>query len=104
MGSLNRNNKNCDISAGEDEWIRDIFINNMKNFDMQRNLLVETFTPLEALSVALIDEKGMENNMRMKNSFKSNGLSVHKLQKTQFMHQLNTKNILSDFLILVVQM
>ena len=49
--------KKGDISAGEDEWTRDIFINNMKNTDFQRKLLTETLAPLEALNVALIDQK-----------------------------------------------
>ena len=53
--------KKVDISAGEDEWIRDIFINNMKHSFIQRKLLTEILPPLEALNVALIDEKGITN-------------------------------------------
>ena len=34
--------KKCDITAVGEEWIRDIFINNMKNYDIQRKLLTET--------------------------------------------------------------
>ena len=33
--------KKCDITAGGEEWIRNIFINNMKNYDIQRKLLTE---------------------------------------------------------------
>ena len=36
-GALAEMAKKCDITAGEEEWIRDIFINNMKNYDIQRN-------------------------------------------------------------------
>ena len=44
------------IAAGEEEWIRDFFINNMKNYDIQRKLLTEILPPREALNVELIDE------------------------------------------------
>ena len=71
-------NKKCDIGAGEEEWIIDIFINNMKNYDIQRKLLTETLLPREALNVALIDEKGILNHFKLTNNFISNGSSVHK--------------------------
>ena len=47
----------------------------MKNSDIQRKLLTETLAPLEALNVALIDEKGITNHMKMTSTFKSNGYS-----------------------------
>ena len=56
-GALAKIAKKCDIAAGEEEWIRDIFINNMKNYEIQRELLTQTLPPREALKVALIDEK-----------------------------------------------
>ena len=77
-GALAEIAKRCDIHTGEDEWIRDIFINNMKNSDIQRKLLTETLPPLEALNVALIDEKGITNHNKMTNAFKSNGYSSNK--------------------------
>ena len=70
--------KRCDIPTGEDEWIRDIFINNMKNSDIQRKLLTENLPPLEAFNVALIEEKGITNHIKMTNTFKSNGYSSNK--------------------------
>ena len=77
-GALAEMVKKCDIAAGEEEWIRDIIINNMQNYDIQRKLLTETLPPREALNVALIDEKGILNHLKLTNSFKSNGSSVHK--------------------------
>ena len=77
-GALAEMAKKCDIAAGEEEWIRDIFINNMKNYDIQRKLLTETLPPREALNVALIDEKEILNHLKLTNNFKSNGSSVHK--------------------------
>ena len=69
--------KKCDISAGENEWIRDIFIISMTNSDIQRKLPRETRPPLEALNVALIDEKGI-TKMKMTNIFKSKRSSLNK--------------------------
>ena len=70
--------KRCDIPTEEDEWIRGTFINNMKNSDIQRKLLTETLPPLEASNVALIDEKGITNHIKMTSTFKSNGYSSNK--------------------------
>ena len=41
----------------------------MKNSDIQRKLLTETLQILEALNVALIDEKGITNHIKMTKSF-----------------------------------
>ena len=77
-GALAEMAKQWDIAAGEEEWIRHIFINKMKNYDIQRKLLTETLPPREALTVALIDEKRILNHLKLTNNFKSNGSSVHK--------------------------
>ena len=74
-GALAEMAKRCDIPTGEDEWVRDIFINKMKNSEFQRKLLTETLPHLEALNVALIDEKGITNHMKMTSTFKYNGYS-----------------------------
>ena len=54
-GALAKMAKNCDKSAGEDEWIRYIFINNIKSSDIQPKFLTKNLPPWEALNVALID-------------------------------------------------
>ena len=77
-GALAEIAKKCDIAAGEEEWIRDIFINNMKNYDIQRKLLTKTLPPRKALNVALIDEKGTLNHLKLTNNFKFNGSTVHR--------------------------
>ena len=77
-GALAEMAKKCDITAGEEEWIRDIFINNMRNYDIQRKILTETLPPREALNVALIDEKRILNHLKLTNNFESNGPTVHK--------------------------
>ena len=81
-GALAEMARKCDIAAGEEEWIRDTFINNMKNYDIQRKLLTETLPPREAQNIAIIDEKEILNHLKLTNNFnnfKSNGSSVHKL-------------------------
>ena len=70
--------KRCNISTREDEWIREIIFNNMKNSEIQRKLLTETLPPLEALIAALIDGKGTLIHMKMTSTFKSNGYSSNK--------------------------
>ena len=50
----------------------------MKNSDIQRKFLTETLPALEALNMALIDEKGITNHMKMMKTFKSNEPSVNK--------------------------
>ena len=48
----------CNIKESDEaEWIRDIFIYNMKNTDTQRKLLSATVNPSEALNQALIDKR-----------------------------------------------
>ena len=64
--------KKCDIAAGEEEWIRDFFVNNMKNYDIQQKILTEILPTREALNVALIDEKGILNHLKLTINFKSN--------------------------------
>ena len=55
----------------EEEWIRDVFIFNMKKCDLQRRLLSETLNPLDALNQAIIDEKGYYNRLKLTNMIRS---------------------------------
>ena len=50
----------------------------MKNSDIQCKLLTETLPPLEAKNVALIDERGIANHMKVTSNFKSDGFSLIK--------------------------
>ena len=58
-------------SSGKEEWLREIFVNNMRNYENQRKLLIETLPPQEVLNVGLIDEKAISNHLTMTNNFKS---------------------------------
>ena len=65
-GALVEITENCDISSREEKWIRDIFINKKKNFELQRKHFTETLPPQEATDVALADEKEISNHYHSK--------------------------------------
>ena len=65
-GALTDLASTCNIKESDEaEWIRNIFICNMKNTDTQRKLLSATISPSEALNQALIDEKGFFNHQKL---------------------------------------
>ena len=71
-GALTDLASTCNIKESDEaEWIRDIFICNMKNTDTQRKLLSGTISPLDALNQALIDEKGYFNHQKVTNMSRS---------------------------------
>ena len=71
-GALSDLLRSCEIGINaEQEWIRDVFIFNMKNCDLQRRLLSETLTPMDALNQAIIDEKGYYNHLKLTNMTRS---------------------------------
>ena len=58
-GALSDLARSCEVGINaEQEWIRDVFIFNMKNCDLQCRLLWETFNSVDTLNQAIIDEKG----------------------------------------------
>ena len=60
--------RSCEIGINaEQEWIRDVFIVNMKNCDSQQRLFSETLNPVDALNRANIDEKGYYNHLKRTN-------------------------------------
>ena len=50
--------KNCKLGELESELVRDIFITNMRNVEIQNNLCIEYLTSENVLSYALVHEKG----------------------------------------------
>ena len=54
---------NCNDGRLETEIIRDLFIANMSNDEVQKDLLAETKTPEQALDYAIRREKGRENQI-----------------------------------------
>ena len=57
--------ENCDFENREEVKIRDIFITNMLDGDIQHKLLRETVDPERALSIALNMEVGHQNQQRI---------------------------------------
>ena len=64
------------MPTAEDEWIQKC--QQCENSDIQQKLVTETPPPLEALNVALIDEKRITSHKKMTKNFKSNEFSSKK--------------------------
>ena len=60
--------ENCDFENREEVIIRDIFITNMLDNDIQRELLRDTVDPERALSIAVNMEMGNQNQQRISTS------------------------------------
>ena len=56
---------NCDIGSHEESIIRDVFIANMKDGEIQRELLKETREPKKALEVAISIEMGIQTQLKI---------------------------------------
>ena len=57
--------ENCDLGEKGDTIIRDVFIANMQNEDIQKELLKETVEPDKALAIAINIEMGTLNQLKM---------------------------------------
>ena len=60
-GKLQELSENCDLGNQEDTLTRDLFIANMQDSDIQRELLRETLEPAQALRLALNMGLGKQN-------------------------------------------
>ena len=60
--------ENCDFENREEVIIRDIFITNLLDDDIQRELLRDTVDPERALSIAVNMEMGNQNQQRISSS------------------------------------
>ena len=64
-GHLKELSENCDLGEKGDTIIRDVFITNMQNEDIQKELLKETVDPDRALAIAINIEMGTLNQLKM---------------------------------------
>ena len=64
-GHLKELSENCDLGEKGDTIIRDVFIANMQNEDIQKELLKETVDPDKALAIATNIEMGTLNQLKM---------------------------------------
>ena len=56
---------NCDLGSHEESIIRDVFIANMQDGEIQRELLKETRSSKKALEVAIKIEMGTQNQLKI---------------------------------------
>ena len=76
---------NCDLGSHEESIIRDVFIVNMQDGEIQRELLKETRTAKKALEVAMNIEMGIQNQLEI------SGTTVH--STTNEIKTTSVKNI-----------
>ena len=63
-GCLRELSLNCDLGSHEESFIRDIFIANMQDGEIQRELLKETRTAKKALEVSMNIEMEIQNQLK----------------------------------------
>ena len=68
IGKLKELSENCDLGDQEDTLIRDLFIANMQDPEIQRELLREILEPLQALRLAINIELGQRNQLHISNT------------------------------------
>ena len=73
--------KNCNFENREEAIIRDIFITNMLDGDIQRELPRDTVEPERALSIAVNMEMGNQNQQRITSNNGANGSRVNAIQQ-----------------------
>ena len=73
--------ENCDFENREEAIIRDIFITNMLDDDIQRELLRDTVEPERALSIAVNMEMGNQNQQRISSNNGATGSTVNAIQQ-----------------------
>ena len=77
---LNELAENCDFENREEVIIRDIFITNMLDDDIQRELLRHTVDPKRALRIAVNMEMGHQNQQRISSNNGATGSTVNAIQ------------------------
>ena len=68
FGKLKELSENCELGSQEDTVIRDLFIANMLDPEIQTELLRETLEPAQALRLAINMELGQRNQLQISNS------------------------------------
>ena len=62
FGKLNELSENCELGSQEDTLIRNLFIANLLDPEIQRELLRETLEPAQAIRLAINMELGQKIN------------------------------------------
>ena len=80
-GHLKKLSENCDLGEKGDTIIRDVFIANMQNEDIQKKLLKETVEPDKALAIAINIEMGTLNQLKMNANKTELNSTVNQVQR-----------------------
>ena len=88
-GCLRELSLNCDLGGHEESIIRDVFIANMQDGEIQRELLKETRSGKKAGEVAMNFDMGIQNQ------FKMSGTAIH--QTTNEITTTSSNNIKSSW-------
>ena len=80
-GHLKELSENCDLGEKGDTIIRDVFIANMQNEDIQKELLKETVKPDKALAIAINIEMGTLNQLKMNANKNELNSTVNQVQR-----------------------
>ena len=68
FGKLKELSENCDLGDQKDTLIRDLFIANVQDPEIQRELHRETLEPPQALRLAINMELGQQNQLQVSNT------------------------------------
>ena len=83
-GCLRELSLNCDLGSHEESIIRDVFIANMQDGEIQRELLKETREPKKALEVAISIEMRIQTQLKISGTPTTNSTNeVHSINNVQ---------------------
>ena len=83
-GCLRELSLNCNLGSREESIIRDVFIANMQDGEIQRELLKETREPKKALEVAISIEMGIQTQLKISGASTNNSTNeVHSINNIQ---------------------
>ena len=83
-GCLRELSLNCDLGSREESIIRDVFIGNMQDGEIQRELLKGTREPKKALEVAISIEMGIQTQLKFSGTPTTNSTNeVHSINNVQ---------------------
>ena len=83
--------ENCDFESREEIIIRYIFITNMLDDDIQRELLRDTVDPERALSIEVNMEMGHKNQQRISSNNSATGSTVNAIQSFNRFRDANVR-------------
>ena len=90
FGKLKELSKNCELGDQEDTLIRDLFMANMQDPEIQRELLREILEPPQALPLAINLELGQRNQLQISNTQPASHVNAI-IPQQNFANQINAQ-------------